>query len=474
MKAAILDSHGTILDTTSVGYHVTSPEPGWAETDPSDWWAALATAMDRFHAGLLDRVRGIGLSGQMHGVVLTHSNGNPHRPAILWSDMRSASCLGEFEQVLKRIAHSSPNPVVAGMAGPTLLWIAKNEPATLRRSQYALQPKDWLRMQLTGVAATDPSDASATLLYDFGRDWWDEELLAALELPMDLFPAIVPSHSVAGVLQEQPARLLGLPPGIPVAVGAADAASAAIGGRLTRPGQAQVVVGTAAQIVLVTKAPTPDSRRRTHVFHGALPSRYYSMAAMQNAGLALEWVRARLGLTWAELYGSLDATRDSHEGDTPIFLPYISGERTPLLDPTARAVWAGLGLNHENLDLARAAILGVAFAVRDGLDALRSAAKLPERLRLAGGGSRDPRFSQLLADVLEVPLEPVDATDASVVGAALLASVAAGLRTLGDLESQEQASQSTIAPRPQSPWLKQQRSRYNSLRTAFWPSQGEP
>lgn len=469
LKIALLEPSGRVVRSDSKRYAVTSRRSGWSESDPRDWWEALVAAVQGLPRALRAEVRGIGLSGQMHGVVLTGSDGSPSRPAILWSDTRSASSLPTFAAAASRSLASHPNPVVAGMAGPTLLWLAEHDPTALENADHALQPKDWLRMRLTQVAATEPSDASATLLFDFVRGRWDENLLASLGLRAELLPRIVPSHRPAGFLEPKPAAILGLRSGIPVAAGAADAAAAALGGGLLRSGDAQLVVGTGAQIVVITDAPRPHVQRRTHVFRSALPGTYYSMAAMQNAGLALGWVKDRLRLSWSELYGSLSGLDARGERDVPVFLPYLSGERTPLLNAGARGAWADLGMNHDERDLARSALVGVCLAIRDGLDALAEAVPVPSHLRFAGGGSRDPGFAQLLADVLEKPLAPVDIPDASVVGAGLLGAVAAELRSMDDLVALRRDASPSVVPRPLSRPMLELRERFNELRGKVAP-----
>jgi xylulokinase len=321
------------------------------------------------------------------------------------------------------------------MAGPSLLWLRDHEPGVYSSARWALQPKDWLRLRLTGEAAAEPSDASATLLYDLIADDWAYPVVEALGLRAGLLAPLVASAGVAGTLTEEAASGLGLRAGIPVAAGAADTAAAMLGGGLLLPGAVQLTVGTGAQIVTPKNASEPDPHERTHLYRSATanpPGLWYSMAAIQNAGLALEWVRKVLGVSWEEVYEEAFAVPPG--AGAVVFLPYLSGERTPRFDPGARGAWTGLGLDHDRGHLLRAALEGVAFALREGLEALEGTGTPVAELRLAGGGASGAGGSgapwrQLLADVLGRPLrllpEGVSAV-ASARGAALLAGLASG------------------------------------------------
>lgn len=419
VKVAAIRDDGTTAGTAEATYAVDAPNPGWAETDPEAWWRAVCEACRALPDAHRREVDAIGFSGQMHSVVLCADDGTPARPAVLWSDARSEDVLPAYRRLSAERRQRLANPIVAGMTGPSLLWLARHEPASLERARWALQPKDWLRLRMTGVAATDPSDASATLLYDLEADGWAEDVVRALGLPPELLPPLRPSDAEGGTLVAAAAADLGLEPGLPVAVGAGDTPAAALGSDLVREGEAQLSLGTGAQIVVIGTGRPADAEPAVHRFRSALPSQRYTMAAMQNAGLALTWVRATLGMTWEELYAGFDPTALRPD---LVFLPYLSGERTPLMDATARGAWVGLGLHHTRQDLATAALAGVALSVRDGFQAVRDAGLDVQRLRLTGGGSRDPRFRQFLCDLLGVPFELADTPRASAVGAARLAA----------------------------------------------------
>ncbi|PZA07125.1 MULTISPECIES: xylulokinase [unclassified Meiothermus] len=422
LKVLLLDEAGRVRGEASRAYPVRSPRPGWAESDPQAWWSAAGEAVRKAVPDPA-RVQAIGLSGQMHGVVLCQADGAPLRPAILWADGRSGAELELYRRLPAEFRRRLANPPAVGMAGPSLLWLRRHEPEVYRRARWALQPKDWLRLRLTGEARAEPSDASATLMYDLEADGWFHALLEELDLRQDWLAPLVPSASVAGCLTEEAAAHLGLSAGIPVAAGAADTAAALLGSGLA-PGEAQLTVGSGAQIAVVLEEARIDPTLRTHLYRAAQPGRWYALAAMQNAGIALEWVLGVLGLDWATAYAEAQRVPPGCEGLT--FLPYLTGERTPHLDPQARGAWAGLGLGHTRSHLVRAALEGLAFALRQGLEALGPAIPAATPLRLAGGGTLEPFWRQMLSDVLGRPLWASSVAAASARGAALLAAMATG------------------------------------------------
>ena len=421
VKAQLFGAEGETLGEGRAPYPVHTPHEGWAESDPQAWWDATVSAVREAVDGRT--VRGVGLSGQMHGVVLVGKDARPLRPAILWADGRSAPQLKAYRDLSENQQGALANPLVAGMAGPTLLWLLEHEPDVYKRARYALQPKDWLRLRLTGEVYSDPSDASGTLLYYPAEERWADEVIDALGLRRDLLAPLKSSAEIAGTLQSEAAEALGLEPHLPVATGAADTAAAIHGSSLSI-GDAQLTVGSGAQIVVLTEQLTGAPERGLHLFRAASENGWYKMAAMQNAGLALEWARALLGLSWPEMYHALATTSPGSDGLS--FLPYLTGERTPHLNPAARGGWLGASRHHTRQHFARAAFEGVAFAIADGYAALKESGVRVERLRLAGGGARETPWQQLLADVLEVNLEPITVSDASVRGAARLAAQALG------------------------------------------------
>lgn len=431
-KALLLDDAGATVAEASATYRPVSPQPGWSEIDVEAWWQAIIGCCNALPVAARAAVRGIGLSGQMHGVVLCAADGRALRPAILWLDQRAAPVLSRYPaDCLERVG----NALSPGMAGPILVWLQEHEPAALRAARWALQPKDWLRLRLTGVASAEPSDASGTLLAN--RDGvWDEILLDALGLPARMFAPVVGSTDPAGVLGASAADALGLPVGIPVAAGGGDTPMAALGSGLFQDGAAQLTTGSGAQIV-VMQGSLPAASACLNCYRAVsaegLP-RWYLMAAMQNAGVALEWVRATLKFDWSDAYTA--AFGDAATPDEELFfLPYLSGERTPWMNPQLRGAWVGLNPATSPAQMMHAAFVGVAFSIRAGLDALKAHGVGFDRLRLAGGGSVHPAWQQLLMDVLQLPLDAVACPNASARGAAILGGMVAGHWSVVDLKA---------------------------------------
>jgi xylulokinase len=428
VKAVVVTLDGSVAGQATGDYRVSNPRPGHSESDPAEWLAATAGAVKAAVAEAGVEPVAIGLSGQMHGVVPTAADAQPVRAAMLWSDARAVGELAVYDGLAPAVRARLANPLSPGMAGPLLAWLARNEPEAWAATRWALQPKDWLRAQFTGGFATEPSDASGTLLYDVSADRWDAEVVAALRLDATMLPPILArSADNAGTLTEPATDLLGLRPGLPIAAGAADTAAAALGSGLTEPGTLQLTIGTGAQLVKPIAAlpePLPE-RPVTHLYRAATDKGWYAMAAILNGGLSLDWVRRVLSASWPELYAAAVPPRP---GD-PFFLPHLHGERTPYLDPGMRGAWTRLDPRLDRRDLLRAALEGVAFALREALDCLVEPGERIGPIRLAGGGTRDEGWRQMLADVLGQPLEPVEVAAASALGAAELGARAAGLST---------------------------------------------
>ena len=426
VKVVVLDHDGALLAQSSADYPVHHPHAGWSESDPQDWLRASATAVREALATAHVRPTAIGLSGQMHGVVVTDEQGQPVRAAILWSDSRAVAEADEYRALASSTLARLANPIVPGMAGPILAWLARNEPASMRAARWAMQPKDWLRYHITGEMHAEPSDASATLLYDLAADGWDTGTLDSLGIDTELLPPLLPSASApAGRVTAEAADLFNLPQGTPVAAGGADTAVAAIGTGLVVPGTTQLTIGTGIQIVtpiddlpaLLPAHPVP------HTYRSARPHGWYAMAAVLNGGSTLAWVRQILGMTWAELYATALL---SPQKDDPLFVPHLHGERTPWLDPNMRGAWTDLDPRHDRAALARSALEGVAIAIKNAYAHL-PATDSSSSVLLAGGGTAAPGWRQMLADALGRPLDGVHVNAASGMGAALLGGISVGL-----------------------------------------------
>ncbi|MEM6429926.1 MAG: xylulokinase [Deinococcota bacterium] len=446
VKALLLMPDGSVRAEASRRYDVNAPQPGWAESDPDAWWQMTCEAIQEAcqKADSTD-IQAIGLSGQMHGLVTCTAEGKPLCPAILWADGRSSHILDKYRELPEAMLTRLANPLATGMAGASLLWLKHHEPDVYEKMAWALQPKDWLRVKLTGEFAADPSDASATLLYDLTKNDWAADIVDALGLNSEYLAPLKDSAEVAGKLTQEAAKDLELPANIPVATGAGDASAALLGSGLLDEGAVQLTVGTAAQITAIRETPTVDASLRTHLYRAARPQRYFAMAAMQNAGLALEWVRRVLSLSWEVLYEEAFNVPAGSNG--LIFVPHLSGERTPHLDGQARGAWVGLGLNHERSHMARAALEGVAFALKEGYLALQDVGISAEVMRLAGGGTTQRVWQELLATILETPLAPVDVPSASARGAAYLAALS--VKALSDADIDNFSANLSPDPRTQ-------------------------
>lgn len=420
VKAVLVDETGSVVARAERGYALDSPRPGWAETEPDAWERAAREAVGQVVGQVDDaRVVAIGLDGQMHGTVLVDEHGEPVRPAVLWPDGRASEELAAWTELPADRLRVLGNPLAPGMTGPVLAWLARHEPDVVARAVRVLLPKDWLRSRLVPDSlVTDPSDASATLLWDLQRDAWSEEAVDAAGIRRDLLPEVVDSRAVVGRLTEQVARDWGLPAGVPVAAGSADAAATIVGSG-SDSGRLVVTVGSGAQIVLAGVTPTFDEPITHHTYRAAGDGAY-AMFAVMNAGVALSRVVDLLGGTWDDLYRDYDRRRP-----VPGFVPFLSGERLPVASPAGSGRWFGLGLETERADLFAAALEGLCFTIRRGLESM-PAVEDPV-IDVAGGGTRSPVFVRLLADVLGRPLRRIDLSDATAVGAALTAFDAADL-----------------------------------------------
>lgn len=423
--ALALTSGPQVVGRGRAAYPILAPQAGWAEQDPRAWWRALRRALAQALAGMDPAgVAALGLSGQMHGMVLVDSRGQPVYPAAIWADRRGANLLRAFRQRVPPevwpCLGSAPAP---GFAALTLFWFRRHRPTLFQRAAWLLSPKDWLRLALTGRAATEPSDASATLLFDVFRGSWAAEVLQGIGVDENLLPPLLPSQAIAGELFPRAARSLGLPSGIPVVAGAADQAAAALGNGVLREGQAQLMLGSGGQVLRVLEAPTPDPGFRTHLFRHALEGRWYRLGAVLNVGLAWAWLARALGVGPDGLFRLAQAVPPGAEG--AVFKPYLLGERTPYMDPSLAGGWYRLRPHHTRAHLARAGLEGIAFGLREAVEALGLPKDVP--LRVSGGGVRNRFWLALLANVLGRSLVPMEDPDASAWGAALLAALGSGL-----------------------------------------------
>jgi xylulokinase len=431
VKVLLLSAQHDIVATHAVGLSISRPAPGHSEQNPQDWWAATCDAVTALRAkagAAWADIRGVGLSGQMHGAVLLNAAGQVLRPAILWNDTRSAAQCAQMMAALPELPRIAGNLAMPGFTAPKLAWVREHEPQHFSRIAKVLLPKDYLRFCMTGAYVSDMSDAAGTLWLDVARRDWSDALLALTGLRREHMPALVEGSQATAPLSSEVAALWGLSPDVVVAGGAGDNAASAVGIGAVAAGQGFVSLGTSGVIFVVTDKFRPNPASAVHAFCHALPQRWHQMSVMLSAASCLAW--------WTHLHGSKNEAALIDEvvalgtgalANAPIFLPYLSGERTPHNDVNARGVFFGLSHDTDRAAMSYAVLEGVAFGMRDGLDALRAAGTQVQRLGLVGGGARSAYWAQLHADVLGVEICTYRGGEAGgALGAARLAWLADG------------------------------------------------
>ena len=426
VKALAIAADGEVLAAAEEHYDLSSPQPGYAEQDPEDWWKASETAL----AGLGVETEAIGLSGQMHGLVCLDEHGDVLRPAILWNDQRTAAECAEIEERVgrDRLIALTGNRALTGFTAPKLLWLRRHEPEVYARIRRIVLPKDYVRFRLTGEWAIDAADASGTLLFDVANRRWSDDVLAALEFPGEWLPPVAESTEVAG---------------------AGDQQAAALGVGVVTPGLLSVVLGTSGVVLASLPAYAHDAAARVHAFCHAVPDTWEAMGVMLNAAGALQWFHDAFApdVRFDQLTAEAGASPAGAGGVT--FLPYLQGERTPHADPDATASFTGLALRHRRGDLARAVLEGVAYGLRDSLELLRELGVDPVAGRASGGGARSRLWLEIVASALELPLERCVVDEGSAYGAALLAGVANGtFATAQDAVAACVRVRETVEPNP--------------------------
>jgi xylulokinase len=453
LKALLLSDDGRIVAQQGAPLEVSRPHPQWSEQSPADWWRAVSIALGelaRAHPQAMRAVRGIGLSGQMHGAVLLDEQGDVLRPAILWNDGRSEPQCEELTERVPRLAQIAGNLAMPGFTAPKLLWVRDHQPQIFSRVAHVLLPKDWLRYKLTGEMFTDCSDASGTLWLDVAARDWSDELLAACGMTRAQMPVVVEGSAPAGYLRADVAERFGLTPAIVVAGGGGDNASSAVGMGATAPGDGFVSLGTSGVIFLCSDRFLPRPESAVHAFCHALPGRWHQMSVMLSAASALRWVTQLTDRRdEAELLAEIEALDERSCDQAPLFLPYLAGERTPHNDAQAQGVLFGLTHDHGAAALGYAVIEGVAFGLLDGWETLDEPTRdLARSLDLVGGGARSAYWGHLLATLLDRPLTKRAGGEAGgALGAARLAWLADG----GDLDTvcAKQAIVESFQPLPE-------------------------
>lgn len=432
IKFLLLNDHHEVIALIGESLAIAHPEPLWSEQKPQDWWAATERGLSRLARDFpraMAGVRAIGLSGQMHGAVLLDADDQVLRPAILWNDGRSSAQCETLAHRVPGLSAIAGNLAMPGFTAPKLLWVQENEPEVFSRTARVLLPKDWLRLKLGGMPVSDFSDASGTLWLDVGRRCWSEALLAASGLSLSHMPRLVEGSQVSGLLLPELAQRWGLSSDVLIAGGGGDNAASAVGMGLVQPGRGFVSLGTSGVIFVTTDRFLPNPAQAMHAFCHAVPGRWHQMSVMLSAASALTWVVRNFGFAdEADLIAAAATCKLEARSRAPVFLPYLSGERTPHNNAHAQAVLFGLTTSHERCDIAYAVLEGVSLGLLDGFNTLSlPASNRVTELSIVGGGSRSAVWAQLLADTLGVPLTTHEASTAGgALGAARLGWLANG------------------------------------------------
>jgi xylulokinase len=481
-RALIVDQSGSVVASATAEHEpFASPQTGWAEQQPADWWRATGRAV---HGALIkgdvsaDEISCVGFSGQMHGAVLLDEHHDVLRPALIWCDQRTDA---ECKSITKLIGASklielTANPALTNFTVTKLLWVREHEPELWSRFRFFLLPKDYVRLRLTGERATDVADASGTLLLDVVNRRWSEQMLQTLELNKSSLPALFESSEITGRVSSDGAAMTGLHEGTPVVAGAGDQAAGAVGMGIVKPGAVSATIGTSGVVFAATSRPALDKGGRVHTFCHAIPDRWHVMGVTQAAGLSLRWFRDRFGV--AEDGQPLSSQEDPYDllcreaggappgSDGVLWAPYLMGERTPHLDPQARAALVGLAANHTRSHVVRAILEGVAFSLRDTLTIFEEMKVPVNSIRLGGGGARGALWRQIQADIYDHEVEILAAEEGAAYGAALLAGVGVGAWSSVD-EACEQAVRVAARVKPDISAAALLNRRYSAYRALY-------
>jgi xylulokinase len=476
-KAVLVDETGNVRGVGTSEYGFDVPYPLWSEQDPQLWWdgavhairAVLATA-----AVPGEDVVAIGLTGQMHGLVLLDDRDEVLRPAILWNDQRTAAECDAIRETIgrERLIAVTGNDALTGFTAPKIVWVRDHEPEIWRRVAHILLPKDLVRLRLTGDHATDKADGSGTILFDLAARDWSPEVVDKLGIDRRWLPGTFEGPAVTGVVTAAAAEATGLRPGTPVVAGGGDQAANAVGLGAVEPGTPALSLGTSGVVFAPTDRPIIEPGGRVHAFCHAAPGRWHLMSVMLSAAGSLRWFRDTLapGVSYGDL---TDAAGDVRAGSDGLwFLPYLSGERSPHPDPLARGAFVGLTIGHERRHLTRAVLEGVAYGLRDGLDLMIDAGMpVPTRIRASGGGTASRVWRQILADVLEAEIATVATTEGAAYGAGVLAAVGAGWHASVVAATTAWVETTVVAtPGPDAAVYRERHAGYQALYSALTPT----
>jgi xylulokinase len=432
-KALLVDETGAVIASATTPLTLSTPKPLWSEQNPRDWWEGVVASIRRVlaDAGIEGaQVQAIGLTGQMHGLVLLDAAGEVLRPAILWNDGRTGA---ECDEMRRRVGRSrlielTGNDALTGFTAPKILWVQRNEPDIYAKAAHVLLPKDYVRFRLSGSHAMDKADGSGTILFDLKQRTWSADLLDALEIPRAWLPPTFEGPEVTATVSAEAASTTGLAVGTPIMAGGGDQAAGAVGMGAVTPGVVSLSLGTSGVVFATTPAALIEPEGRLHAFCHAVPGRWHFMGVMLSAAGSLQWHRDTLAPQTPFDQLVVEAAQTPAGSEGLLFLPYLTGERTPWPDPLARGAWVGLTVRHTRAHMTRAVLEGVAYGLRDSFRLIQEAGLGNiQQVRASGGGVRSPLWRQILADVLNVELVTVNTTEGGAFGAALCAAVGAGM-----------------------------------------------
>ncbi len=447
-KTVMFDKSGAKIASATVEYPLYQPQNGWAEQDATDWWRASAESckavVEQSGVDPCD-IAAVGLSGQMHGLVMLDENGEVLRRSIIWCDGRTAEECKIIEETVgrERLIEITANPALTGFTASKIMWVKRHEPEIFDKCRKILLPKDYVRFMLTGEAASDVSDASGMQLMDIKNRCWSEEVCEKLGIDMSMLGKLYESPEISGYVTEEASLLTGLPVGVPVVAGAGDNAAAAVGMGVVRDGRAFTTIGTSGVVFAHTDEVSIDPKGRVHTFCCAVPGAWHVMGVTQAAGLSLRWLRdtvctdevSRADAEGVDPYVIMDAEAEKSPigASRLLYLPYLMGERTPHLDPDARGAFVGLSAMHTRGDMIRAVMEGVCYSQADSLSVLRGMGADVDNMLVCGGGAKSPLWRGMLADVYGIPCGRIESDEGPALGAAILAMVGAGLySTVGE------------------------------------------
>ena len=434
VKALILSKTGEVISTANESYPLATPNSGWAEQNPNDWWQSVIKVIDKVvKKGNIeaDKIAGLSLSGQMHSSVFLDDNMEVIRPAILWSDTRTAKqCKEIIEKTggLDNLINKVSNPALEGFTAPKILWLKENEPKNYQKINFVLMPKDYIRYKLTGEINTEVSDAAGTLLFDVKKQEWSKEIIEKLDLDYNILPPVLNSIDIAGQINKSTAEMTSLSLGTPVAAGGADNACGAVGSGIIKEGRVMVSIGSSGVVLAQSSQPKADQKGRIHLFNHAKPDSWYMMGVMLSAGMSFNWLKEKLFQDKLD-YDNLNQKAANVEvgSEGLIFLPYLYGERTPHADANARGVFFGISGRHQQKHFIRAVMEGVTFGLKDSLRLIEKQNVDIKEIRAIGGGAKSEVWQQIMADILGYPINLLNVEEGPAYGAALIAGVGVGL-----------------------------------------------